>query len=218
MHINCMRGLEILGAVLLSGDAPRIVGVEWLYRGTDGVSCIIPLLAQCPNLEVLSVDFYSANFLELDFFAKVLEAGCPAKKIVVDAQWGNAPRFFREVAKSRVVSLVAKKIDHPNFMWALCAALRCGDPLRELHIQWTDHLPDEFWEALFSPKCALVKFSLSGRRGPGRVTTDLDTKRCAKFARHQRLFVLLQAQQLKRLGNPLRRLPVEMVRMVGGLL
>ena len=65
--------------------------------------------------------------------------------------------------------------------------------------------------ALKSPACRLKKLSFGGSEEEGDDLEDAFRFRVAMFA-------LLQGQQVRRLQNPLRRLPVEMFRMVGMML
>ena len=68
------------------------------------------------------------------------------------------------------------------------------------------------WEAILkSPRISLTKLTFFG--GDARAA-----RMCAVFSKRQALLALLQGQQVRRFQNELRRLPVEMFRMVGAFL
>ena len=69
--------------------------------------------------------------------------------------------------------------------------------------------------ALRHPNCPLTKLSLSAYE-PGHEAAAKAVEN--KFCKRRALFVLLQGQQIRRLYCPLRRLPVEIFRMVGQVL
>jgi hypothetical protein len=70
-------------------------------------------------------------------------------------------------------------------------------------------------QALKHPNCGLTRldFAASGVewKSAARVTVE-------RFEKRRELFALLQGQQVRRLGCPLRRLPVEMMRLVAQLI
>ncbi|KAH9257346.1 hypothetical protein BASA81_004503 [Batrachochytrium salamandrivorans] len=101
------------------------------------------------------------------------------------------------------IELIALALQSPN------------SELRELVLDYSDEtasIKNYLVPALKHPNCNLAKLSLwtsqAEHREAARRVEDMFRKRLA-------LFVLLQGQQVKRRHGPLKRLPVEMLRLVG---
>ncbi|KAH9249701.1 hypothetical protein BASA81_012497 [Batrachochytrium salamandrivorans] len=91
--------------------------------------------------------------------------------------------------------------------------------LRELVFPYNSHMmtgiENHLMPALKHPNCNLTKLILFVHQ-PGHQTAAKTIE--DNFRNYRALFVLLQGQQMKKLYCPLRRLPVEMFRLVGKVL
>ncbi|KAH9246204.1 hypothetical protein BASA81_016238 [Batrachochytrium salamandrivorans] len=100
----------------------------------------------------------------------------------------------------------------------ICLALKSpSNELRELKLKYEGDtestIEDQLVPALKHPNCNLVELSLRAYQHNEAANKVEDM-----FYNRLALFVLLQGQQARRLYCPLRRLPVEMLRLVGQML
>ncbi|KAH9256092.1 hypothetical protein BASA81_005868 [Batrachochytrium salamandrivorans] len=104
------------------------------------------------------------------------------------------------------VELIALALKSPN------------SELRELELWYNDNtassIETHLVPALKHPDCNLIKLSLLAYQEHREATRRVESKFCDRLA----LFVLLQGRQVRRLYCPLRRLPMEMFRLVGQML
>ena len=215
----CSRnGVEMLEPVLGDEGAARVRVLDWYCYGRliSSTQRIVPLLANCVNLRRMEVRFGYQS--ELDFVSAVLERGCGVVQLHVNS-WepGNVPRFFRALSGSEVVTFTTKFESDTNSkcITGLCEVIVQGK-LKRLYLVCEEHQMWQLAAALWHPGCALSTINIILSRSNMLYDPVLVVR--AKFGRCQRMFALLQGQQLKRRKSPLKRLPVELIRMVSALL
>lgn len=204
----------MLEAVFGDPGVAKVGGLIWYYELAPDVKRIIPLLvSNCPGLERLEVRFMRQS--GLDFLSAVLEAGSGVAEIKVPLcapGWGDCLRFFRAVLDSKVRVL---KVDFVRFNSIFNSSLEAF--LQEgwsgsLEVDFGENQLAPFEKMLFTTSCRLTKLvAVCGDR------PWVGCRLTKRFMWTQGIFVLLQAQQLKHRGNPLCRLPVEMIRMVAAM-
>ncbi|KAH9251157.1 hypothetical protein BASA81_011056 [Batrachochytrium salamandrivorans] len=128
---------------------------------------------------------------------------------VVGVEVGRIKRLMLEDGRvnDASVELIALTLQSPN------------NEMKELVLKYDDgtasSIENHLLPALKHPNCNLVKLSFSAYREHRRATLRVESK----FRNRIALFVLLQGNQVRRRSLcPLRRLPVEMLRLVGATL
>jgi hypothetical protein len=109
--------LEVIRAVLSDPNACRICSLDMWYAGEEDVFSIVPLLAACPELASLRVNFY--HFANVDFLSSVLE--CPEAReqlkvlTLPHASEGDFTRLFTALGQSQVADLTVDESHSPDF-------------------------------------------------------------------------------------------------------
>ncbi|KAH9254491.1 hypothetical protein BASA81_007604 [Batrachochytrium salamandrivorans] len=101
-----------------------------------------------------------------------------------------------------------------SFAQIALALLSPNSEMKELVLEYAASIKDHLVSALKHPNCNLAKLSLPAFAEHRGVALRVESM----FRNRLALFVLLQGRQLRRLYCPLRRLPVEMLRLVGQVL
>ncbi|KAH9251149.1 hypothetical protein BASA81_011048 [Batrachochytrium salamandrivorans] len=159
-------------------------------KGVDGNQLGVALAAHLreKGLDKLCLDF--CNFVNVTLTVVGVELG-RIKRLDIDGPFNDAS--FAQIALA---------LQAPN------------SEMRELKLEYyyntMSGIENHLMLALRHPNCNLAKLSLLAHQH-GEAARSVESK----FRNRRALFALLQGQQVRRLYCPLRRLPVEMLRLVG---
>ena len=229
LRMHGWGSIDMLEFVLSGPHAKRVRALRWVYIGSGDMCPVTDLIvANCPNLKRLALGFMHTS--DLYMVRRALEGGIGLTEVEVHLvrqgrDW-DVPGFFREVLRSKVEKLtvaISKDADD-----AFNKRLK---PFLEQWSGWlvarysTEHRAEQLAQLkamVWTPSCRLSKLVVEwdGWVTQGGVVDRTPYPMNETFKWTQRMFVLLQGQQLKRnrkVGNPLRRLPVEMIRLVAAM-
>ncbi|KAH9247094.1 hypothetical protein BASA81_015287 [Batrachochytrium salamandrivorans] len=162
-------------------------------RGVDGNQLGSALAVQLRAKGLDKLCFAYCGFADETLAVVGVELG-RIKRLEIAGHLSDAP-----------IELIALTLKSPN------------NEMKELKLEYDDYtatsIEDHLVPALKHPNCNLVKlgFDQIGNEARPRAVEDMFHNRLA-------LFVLLQGRQVRRIYCPLRRLPVEMFRLVGEVL
>ncbi|KAH9257345.1 hypothetical protein BASA81_004502 [Batrachochytrium salamandrivorans] len=190
-------------------DCTFVGGVDW---------------SSLSDSNVQELDFRSVKRVDGNQFGNALAAHLRAKELdmlrlyycdfadetlaVVGVDIGRIKRLMLEDGRVNDASIaqIAIALKSPN------------SELQELALRYNDNtassIETHLVPALKHPDCNLIKLSLPAYQEHREAARRVESKFCDRLA----LFALLQGRQVRRLYCPLRRLPVEMFRLVGQML